>query len=86
MKEIKLEKIFKIININIENTVLQFDQANVDLSEFGMDSITFVRIIVCLEEEFECEIPDAKLIMSEMNTVNKIFEVLNIIKDESIEN
>ena len=45
-----------------------------------MDSITFIKIIVAVEEEFECEIPDSKLLLGEMNTVNKIVQVLNDIK------
>lgn len=44
-----------------------------------MDSITFIRIIVSIEEEFECEIPDVKLLITEMNTVNKILKVLTTI-------
>lgn len=44
-----------------------------------MDSITFIRIIVSLEEEFECETPDSKLLLTEMNTVYKMFEVLQSI-------
>ena len=41
-----------------------------------MDSITFIQIIVKLEETFDCEIPDSKLLISEMDTVQKIFDVL----------
>lgn len=42
----------------------------------GMDSMEFVTIVVALEEEFDCEIPDEKLLISELNTVNKIYEVI----------
>ena len=53
----------------------------VDLQDdLGMDSITFVQIIVALEEEFECEIPDSKLLITEMNTIQKIVEVLKTIQ------
>ena len=45
-----------------------------------MDSMTFIKIIVDLEEEFDCEIPDSKLLFSEMNTVNKIMQVLTEIE------
>ena len=48
-----------------------------------MDSISFIQTIVSLEEEFECEIPDSKLLISEMNTVNKIIDVLQFAIAES---
>ena len=47
----------------------------------GMDSITFIQIVVALEEEFECEIPDEKLLITEMDTVQKIVDVLQSIYD-----
>lgn len=51
-----------------------------NLQEYGLDSITFIKIIVALEEIFECEIPYDKLMISEMNTVEKISNVLSDIK------
>ena len=47
-----------------------------------MDSICFVKIIVSLEDEFECEIPDSKLLISEMNTAKKVIAVLNALHKE----
>ena len=41
----------------------------------------FVRIIVALEEEFDCEIPDEKLLITEMDTVQKMVDVLQSIYD-----
>lgn len=78
MKEIAVEKIIEILNSNIENIEISIEQVNDDLSDLGMDSISFIKTIVSLEEEFECEIPDEKLIISEMNTVNKIIDVLQL--------
>ena len=85
MKKITKTKIIEIINLNVTNgVVLTIDQDNENLSELGMDSICFIQIIVSLEEEFECEIPDDKLIFSEMNTINKIYKVLKDIKSNTI--
>ena len=47
-----------------------------------MDSIAFIHIIEALEEEFECEIPDDKLLINEMDTVKKIIDVLQTLYDE----
>ena len=79
MKEIIIEKIIKIINSNIEGMGITEDDLDEDLIELGIDSITFIQIIVSLEEEFECEIPDSKLFIRDMNTVNKIVSIFKSI-------
>ncbi len=80
MKEITVEKVIEILDASIENAEITEDKLNEDLSELGMDSITFIKIIVAMEEKFECEIPDSKLLIGEMNTANKIFQVLKDIE------
>lgn len=72
--------VIEVLNSNLSGAHITLNELNNDLSEFGMDSITFIHIVVALEEEFECEIPDSKLLISEMNTVNKIYEVLTSIE------
>lgn len=57
------------------------EQLEDSLPELGMDSITFIQIVVALEEEFECEIPDEKLLITEMDTVQKMLDVLQSIYD-----
>ena len=76
MNEIEISKIVEIIQSNLENMLISQNQYNDDLTTLGMDSITFIHIIVELEENFDCEIPDSKLLISEMNTINKIAVVL----------
>lgn len=70
----------EFFNANIKNAKATDDKLDEDLSEFGMDSITFIKIIVAVEEKFECEILDSKLLIGEMNTANKIFQVLKAIE------
>ena len=82
MKNITIEKIIEILNTNIENANITAEQADKDLREFGMDSILFIHTVVSLEEEFDCEIPDEKLLLLELNTVNKMYEVLISIETE----
>ncbi|MFR1518921.1 MAG: acyl carrier protein [Clostridia bacterium] len=84
MKEVTKEKILEIVNTNIENGAITEEQYNNDLSELRMDSIRFIQIIVSLEEEFECEVPDSKLLLTEMNTGNKMYEVLTSIEPDSV--
>jgi len=75
MKEVTINSIINVIN-KFDNLEVSVEQLEENLSEHGMDSITFIQIIVGLEEEFDCEIPDTKLLISEMDTVQKMFDVL----------
>lgn len=71
-----LKKIIKTINDILLDLELSSEQINVDLTSLGMDSIAFIHIIVALEENFDIEIPDDKLLLTEMNTVKKIYDVV----------
>ena len=70
------EKILEIINIAIEDVEISVEHSNDDLSQLGMDSITFIRIVVAMEETFGIEVPDEYLLMTEMNTVDKFTNVI----------
>ena len=82
MKERAKERILEIVN-SVQDMEVTVDQCDDDLLELGLDSIKFIQIIVSLEETFECEIPDEKLLLTEMNSVNKMFEVLQLAVSES---
>lgn len=75
MKKVSFEKILCVIN-SLENIKITNEQLNASLPDLGMDSITFIQVIVGLEEMFDCEIPDSKLIISEMDTARKIYDLL----------
>ena len=81
MREDIINKVLQIINANIENTEITFGQTEDDLSALGMDSITFIRVIVALEEAFDIEIPDEYLLITEMNTLSKMMEVISAVLD-----
>ena len=78
MKEVSTTFVLDIINRSDKIEVSQ-EQLKDSLPELGMDSITFIQIVVALEEEFECEIPDEKLLITEMDTVQKMLDVLQSI-------
>ena len=72
--------IIEIINGLLgDNSISEF-QKDDNLADIGLDSIQFIQLVVSLEEKFGCEIPDSKLILSEMDTVNKIVSVLSELK------
>lgn len=82
MKTISVEKVLGVLNGVLDGQDLTIKQVNEDLTTMGMDSICFIHIIVSLEETFDCEIPDSKLLMTEMDTVQKIVDVLQeLLKD-----
>lgn len=83
MKHVCLTDLLSIINSNLRETIITPEKITQNLSEFGMDSITFIQIIIAIEKEFECEIPDSKLLITEMDTVEKIINVLQTLYDES---
>lgn len=70
------EKILEIINDKIENGVSK-NQVDDDLSQLGMDSLKFISIVVTLEENFDIEVPDEYLLMTEMNTVRKMVKIVS---------
>lgn len=76
MEKDMLNRVLKILNTNMDNVKVDVAQIDKDLSVIGMDSLVFIRVIVALEEEFDIEFPDDKLLMSEMNTVSKILDVV----------
>ena len=75
MREITLKNILDIINES-DDLEINAEQLEESLPNLGMDSITFIQIIVKLEEAFDCEIPDSKLLISELDTVQKIYDLL----------
>ncbi|MNH34086.1 acyl carrier protein [compost metagenome] len=51
-----------------------------DLTEIGLDSISFIRFIVNLEVQLGVEIPEEYILLTQMNTLNKVMEILSAVK------
>lgn len=74
-----IEKIIETLTVVFsDRNVSNVDFQNIDLekSELEIDSITFICIIVALEEAFDIEFPDEKILLSELNTINKLASVI----------
>lgn len=82
MKKITVNQVLEILNANIGDSQITTAELDTSLINLGMDSITFIQVIIAVEEEFECEIPDEKLMISEMDTVQKMINVLQSLYDE----
>lgn len=81
MNAVTIEVVLNVLN-STEKLEITTEQLEENLSDLGMDSITFIQIIVALEEKFECEIPDEKLLITEMDTVQKMIDVLQTLYDD----
>ena len=84
MKEVTVEGILRVIN-SLDNIEVSTEQLDESLPNLGIDSISFIQIVVGLEETFDCEIPDSKLLISEMDTVRKMLDVLQELYEMTLE-
>lgn len=76
MNKVRVEEIINIIN-SLGEIKVSVDQIDNELFDLGMDSILFIQMVVALEEFYDCEIPDSKLLISELGTIRKIYVILN---------
>lgn len=82
MRKPTVENLLNIID-SLGGVDIMDKQQDISLMEHGMDSLKFIQMIVTIEERLECEIPDSKLVLSEMETVEKIMTVLNELYEEN---
>lgn len=75
------KKILEILNSYIEDIEITSEQYEDDLLTMGLDSIAFIRMVVALEETFNLEIPDEKLLITEMNTISKIEKIISFMTE-----
>ncbi len=79
MKQVTVEEVVSVVNVVMEDVEITISNLDDNLIELGMDSIDFIKIIVSLETKFACEIPESKLSLFELNTINKILEMLRFL-------
>ncbi len=69
-------------NIKIENTLTNIfeengifiDDKTILLSDYFPDSLTFVNIIIGIEEAFDIELPDEMLLIENLGTFDDLLE------------
>ena len=71
-----INNVLLILNKHIDSHIIGLNNIDDKLTDLGMDSILFIQIVVALEEAFEIEIPDEKLLIPEMYTINKMLDVI----------
>lgn len=74
-----LDNILRIVNYYYKCGMLTEKNLDDDLLEGGLESIAFVSIVLAIEESFSIEIPEDYLLMSEMNTINKMKKIIEML-------
>ena len=63
---------------SVINTIKDLININIDidtsLADINLDSIKFIKIVVALEEKFDFEFDDEKLLITEFPTVKTMIE------------
>lgn len=62
--------------IKLERNAVDSIDLDADLIEFGLDSLNSIELIVRLEDEFDIEIDDNDLIIDNINTLNKLINIV----------
>lgn len=83
MDEKLISLVNRVVNEVIPEANMNIAKCDENLQNCGMNSIEFISIIVALEEKLEIEIPDEYLLITQMNTVTKICNVLSEVLDET---
>lgn len=67
----------------VDKDVLEYTDL---LDDLGMDSITFISIIVEIEDVFEITVPDDLLLMESFRNVNSIIQIVQDAKNATSNN
>jgi acyl carrier protein len=89
MRHIEKQGVYKLINDLIEKILNNFKELGVNINDLetdfilenNIDSITFIEIILSLEEEFSVLIPEDYLLMENLDTVGKIANLIEKLID-----
>lgn len=65
---------------------LELEGENIENDEslqenYGLDSMGFIQLVVALEQEFHIEFDDEVLMIQNFDTINKIVELVQRVKD-----
>jgi acyl carrier protein len=69
--------VLTIIKESIENEIIDPIVLEDDLSSIGVNSITFIKIVVDLETEFDFEFDDEMLSYKSFPTINSLVEYVD---------
>ena len=68
----KSKESLRVINQNILGTNLEDADFNKNLEELGYDSLSFIELILAIEEKFLVKVPDDFLVFSKIKTLKDL--------------
>ena len=77
-------KVIEILDAYMEGGEWDSIGHDAGLAEQGMDSMTFIQVVVDIEAQFDIEIPDEYLLAEKMGTIGRIVDVVCGLLDGSI--
>lgn len=81
---VSVSEILDIINPILEDRVLTEQEINEDLQSLGLTSVTFVMMVVELEDTFGIEMPDEYLLFTRLPSVAVVHEIINSLVNNEV--
>lgn len=85
MKKPELCKIIDTLNSVLEDNKITVEDREKSLLQAGIDSIDFITFIVQLELDFDFEFPDYLLNINELDSINRMYEIMDKIYSQNPE-
>lgn len=70
----RLDKVIVELNGKVSPIDLNYNTDLID--DLGFDSINIISLVICLEKEFEIEIPDEFLLLENLRSYAKVKEMI----------
>lgn len=83
-KEEIAEKIKKVFEEN-GYVILQEDEEDVDLSLYIPDSLTFMQLVIQIEDEFQVEFPDELLVSDLFSSLRGLSDIIDELVNNKVE-
>jgi acyl carrier protein len=73
-----MEVIYKCMSQAVEKDVDEVKSfpADENLSDYGLNSLDFIKFLVLIEEEFDFTFNDSDILFDNFNTINKITDMI----------
>lgn len=78
-----INHVIKHINSQFDKISINQKNLNDDLEDIGVDSLTFIEIIVYLEKYYNLEMPENLLIPSKFSSIFSIIKTFEKLKSNS---
>jgi len=80
IKDNKFETVMELVKKTMVLTVDESEiNENTELVDIGMDSISFITLIAEIEDYYEVEFPEDKLIIENSSTIAKLIDTLDYL-------